>query len=95
MSRSQRQVDELRGLCDRGSVSRAIDLAFLHFADFGRNEDVLEAIAGAIELERTTVPAAVRRRFLDLRSAAGQRPGAQSSTPPPTTAPRRGAPHVQ
>ena len=68
MSRSQRQVDELRALCECGSLSRAVDLAFQHFADFGRNEEVLGFIAVAIA--RTPVPATVRRRFLDLASSS-------------------------
>ena len=67
MSRSQRQVEELRALCECGSLRRAVDLAFQHFADFGRNEEVLVFIADAIE--RTPVPAAIRRRFLDLQSS--------------------------
>jgi hypothetical protein len=66
VSRSQRQIEELQSLCDRGAVGRAVDLAFLHFADFGRDEQVLELIAAAIE--RTPAPAAIRRRFLDLQS---------------------------
>jgi hypothetical protein len=65
MSRSQRQLDELRALCERGSLSRAVDLAFEHFADFGRNQDVVDFLAAAIE--RTQVPAVVRRRFVDLQ----------------------------
>jgi hypothetical protein len=68
MSRRQRQLEELRALCERGSSSRAVDLAFLHFADFGSNEEVLDLIADAIE--RTPVSAAVRHRFLDLRSSS-------------------------
>ena len=67
MSRSQRQLDELRALCERGSLSRAVDLAFEHFADFGRSDDVLDFLAAAIE--RTPVPEVVHRRFLDLQSA--------------------------
>jgi hypothetical protein len=67
MSRRQRQLEELRALCERGPVGRAVDLAFEHFADFGRSEEVLDLIAGAIE--RAPVPAAIRRRFLDLQSA--------------------------
>jgi hypothetical protein len=47
-------------------LSRAVDLAFQHFADFGRNEEVLDFIAAAVD--RTPAPAAIRRRFLDLQS---------------------------
>lgn len=68
MSRSQRQLDELRALCERGSLRRAVDLAFEHFADFGRSEEVLGFIGAAIE--RTPVPPTVRRRFLDLQSSS-------------------------
>jgi hypothetical protein len=49
-------------------LSRAVDLAFLHFADFGRNEEILNVIADAIE--HTPVPAAIRRRFLDLQPSS-------------------------
>jgi hypothetical protein len=66
VSRSQRQIEELRSLCECGAVGRAVDLAFLHFADFGRDEQVLGFIAAAIE--RTPGSPAIRRRFLDLQS---------------------------
>jgi hypothetical protein len=69
VSRSQRQLDELRALCESGSLSRAVDLAFQHFADFGRNEAVLDLISAA--LARTPAPAVVRRRFVDLASSSG------------------------
>lgn len=54
-------------------MRRAVDLAFLHFGDFGRNDEVLDLLTAAIA--RTPVPAAVQRRFLDLQSgsAGGQR----------------------
>jgi hypothetical protein len=67
VSRRERQVEELRALCECGSLRRAVDLAFLHFADFGRSDEVIGFIAEAIE--RTATPVAVRRRFLDLRSS--------------------------
>jgi hypothetical protein len=41
MSRRQRQLDELRRLCTSGAVARAVDLAFAHFGDFGRDDDVV------------------------------------------------------
>jgi hypothetical protein len=66
VSRCQRQLDEIRALCARGSPTRAVDLAYQHFADFGRNDDVLALIADA--LARSPVPATVRRRFRDLQS---------------------------
>ena len=49
--RRRRQLDQLRELCRRGAVSRALDLAFEHFVCFGQDDDVvvlLEAVvAGA------------------------------------------------
>lgn len=66
MSRRQRQLDELRGLCSSGAVARAIDLAFAHFADFGRDDDVLAAIAATIE--RDAAADDVRDRFGELTS---------------------------
>ena len=74
MPRRQRQRDELRELCRSGALARAIDLAFQHFADFGRDETVLDLLATAIE--RLGAPDDVRRRFENLRrakSAAVQR----------------------
>ena len=59
--RRQRQVDELRRLCASGAVSRAIDLAFEHFADFGLTDDLVAVITDA--LERTRAPVAVHERF--------------------------------
>ena len=61
----QRQRDELRGLCRSGAVARAVDLAFEHFAAFGRDEEIVTLLAGAIE--RSGAPAAVQRRFEELR----------------------------
>lgn len=67
VARRQRQLDELRGLCGSGAVARAIDLAFEHFADFGRDDDVVGLLADS--LERVEAPERVRRRFAELRSA--------------------------
>ena len=64
MCRRQRQVDELRSLCRSGAVARAIDLAFAHFADYGRDDDVVALIAEA--LERQDQAATVRRHFAEL-----------------------------
>ena len=64
MSRRQRQHDELCALCTSGVFVRALDLAFEHFADFGRDEEVVARLADAIE--RASAPAAVRRRFAAL-----------------------------
>jgi hypothetical protein len=68
MSRRQRQLDELRDLCQAGRVSRAIDLAFEHFADFGRDDVVVGLLADAIARGPTAEP--IHRRFAELRTAA-------------------------
>ena len=65
MSHRQRQVDELRGLCQCGALARAVDLAFEHFAAFGPDDDLLGCLAEAIE--RARAPDVVRRRFEELR----------------------------
>jgi hypothetical protein len=65
MIRRQRQRDELRALCGSGALLRAVDLAFEHFADFGRDDDVLRLLADAIE--HRAASDAVRRRFAQLR----------------------------
>jgi hypothetical protein len=49
MSRRQRQFNELRDLCSAGGVVRAIDLAFEHFAHFGRDDEIIDLLARAIE----------------------------------------------
>ena len=41
MTRRQRQIDQLRALCADGHVGRAVDLAFEHFASFGRDDDLI------------------------------------------------------
>jgi hypothetical protein len=65
MSRLDRQRAELIALCLTGSVARAIDLAFGHLAEFGRDDDLLDLMEDA--LERRNVTAAVRHRFDELR----------------------------
>ena len=65
MSRLDRQRAELRELCRSGSLARAVDLAFTHFADFGRDEEILAALTEA--LARTPAPAPVRRRLTELQ----------------------------
>ena len=67
-SRQERQLNELRCLCASGAISRAIDLAFEHFADFGLTDDLVVVITDA--LERTGAPAAVRARFAALCAAS-------------------------
>ena len=66
MPRRQRQLDELRRICNRGSVARAIDLAFAHFADFGPDEDVMALVAAA--MESSGAPAALSSRFAELKA---------------------------
>lgn len=65
-SRCRRQRDELRALCAAGMVTHAIDLAFEHFADFGRDDEIVRLLADA--LERIAVPSATTMRFLELRT---------------------------
>jgi hypothetical protein len=64
MTRRDRQRAELRQLCRSGPLSRAVDLAFAHFADFGRDEEVLALLADA--LARAPATPALRRRFGEL-----------------------------
>ncbi|HEX2783285.1 MAG TPA: hypothetical protein VHN36_06845 [Ilumatobacteraceae bacterium] len=64
MSRRQRQLNELRDLCRSGAVVRAIDLAFEHFAHFGRDDDVIDLLAEAIEHVEAAERA--RHRFAEL-----------------------------
>jgi len=66
VSRRQRQVDELRHLCDSGALVRAVDLAFEHFAVFGCDPDILGRLADAIE--RCGSPEVVLRRLDELRA---------------------------
>ena len=49
MCRRQRQFNELRDLCCTGGVVRAIDLAFEHFAHYGRDEQIIDLLGRAIE----------------------------------------------
>lgn len=66
MSRRQRQRDELRELCETGAVARAVDLAFQHFADFGRDDAIVRTLAAAIDGTAGPVGRMVRQRFADL-----------------------------
>ena len=72
MSRRQRQVDQLRALCRAGMLGRAVDLAFEHFAEFGRDHDLIEELAAATG--SAEVPDDVRRRFDELRASRPQGP---------------------
>jgi hypothetical protein len=67
MPRRQRQLDELRDLCRSGALVRAIDLAFEHFAQFGRNEDIIVLLADAIA--HAGSPQRVCDRFAELRAS--------------------------
>ena len=64
--RRRRQLDQLRDLCDRGAVARAIDLAFEHFACFGRDDDIVVLLEQVVD--RTESSGALRRRLLELRA---------------------------
>ncbi|CAA9242670.1 MAG: hypothetical protein AVDCRST_MAG50-1861 [uncultured Acidimicrobiales bacterium] len=64
MPRRQRQRAELSRLCEAGALTRAVDLAFEHFTDFGPDREIVLILAEA--LDRTSVPAAVRHRFAEL-----------------------------
>ena len=67
MSQRQRQLDELRGLCSAGGVVRAIDLAFEHFAHFGRDDEIIDLLAHAIDDEG--VVGRARQRFAELSAS--------------------------
>jgi hypothetical protein len=68
VGRRQRQTEELLALCGTGGVARAVDLAFEHFAAFGRDDGVVALLAVAVE--RPGVPDDVRRRFLELAATS-------------------------
>ena len=67
MARRLRQLAELRALCRSGAVARALDLAFDHFADFGRDDAVVDELAEAIE--HAGLPADACRRFVELQAS--------------------------
>lgn len=75
MSRQQRQVDQLRALCASGQVARAVDLAFEHFASFGRDDRVIDLLTEAVG--HNVAGEAIRRRLDELRTTvqAGRGPG--------------------
>ena len=72
-ARRSRQLAELRALCGSGSIDRAVDLAFEHFACFGQNEEVVVLLSDVIA--RTNQPERVRARFAELCSSYGDRAG--------------------
>ena len=63
----QRQLDELRALCTVGGVARAIDLAFEHFAHFGRDDEIIDLLART--LDESAVAGHARQRFAELCSS--------------------------
>ena len=68
LTRRARQLDELRVLCSSGgTVARAVDLAFEHFAEFGLHDDIVRLLAAAV----LAVDASddLRRRFAELCAA--------------------------
>ena len=64
VSRHQQQFREIGDLCRSGEVARAIDLAFVHFAAFGREDRIIELLAHAISENESA--GTVRRRFSEL-----------------------------
>jgi hypothetical protein len=64
MSRRQRQFNELRDLCLAGAAVRAIDLAFEHFARFGRDDEIVDLLAQA--LADTDAAGRAHQRFAEL-----------------------------
>ena len=64
-TRRRRHLDELCALCARGQVARAIDLAFEHFADEGRDGATVEILRAAIA-ERGVITVEVRNRLAEL-----------------------------
>ena len=64
MCRRQRELNELRNLCCAGAVAHAIDLAFEHFARFGRDDELIDLLTRAIEASDATGRA--RQRFAEL-----------------------------
>jgi hypothetical protein len=65
MNRRERQLDELRELCRRGAIGRAIDLAFEHIARFGPDDSVVVLLEAACRDAGDDV----RRRLTELRAA--------------------------
>jgi len=71
MPRRQRQLDELKRMCDAGDVAHAIDLAFAHCGDFGPDDDIVALLAATIDASDT--PLAVVSRFAELRALCSGR----------------------
>ena len=78
MTRQQRQVDQLRALCGAGQVGRAVDLAFEHFATFGRDDRCRRASRRGVEstvgeATRTTARRTARHDVPDQQPARPRR----------------------
>jgi hypothetical protein len=77
MTRRQRQIDQLRALCAAGHVARAVDLAFEHFATFGRDERVIVLLTQA--LDHAAAGESIRRRLAELSISVHAGPGTGSA----------------
>ena len=77
MTRHQRQIDQLRALCASGQVARAVDLAFEHFATFGRDEYILDILTDAVD--HTAAGEVLRRRLDELSVSVNAGPGTGSA----------------
>jgi hypothetical protein len=74
MSRLQRELDELHALCRSGAVDHAIDLAFEHFAQFGRDDEIVRLLAAGIDVMEAAGRG--RRRLAELCASYPCRDGA-------------------
>ena len=72
MSIQQRQFDQLRDLCRNGAVARAVDLAFEHFAHFGRDDEIIDLLTQA--MKGTDVAGRGHQRFTELCASRDSRP---------------------
>ena len=77
MTRHQRQIDQLRALCASGQVARAVDLAFEHFATFGRDEYIIDLLTEAVD--HTAAGEALRRHVDELSTSVHAGPGTRSA----------------
>ncbi len=77
MTRQQRQIGQLRALCAAGPVARAVDLAFEHFATFGRDDHIIDLLTAATAPH--TAGAALRLRVDELSTSVGAGPRTASA----------------
>jgi len=54
-------------LCSAGAIARAVDLAFEYFAHFGRDDEIIDLLARAVD--GADVAARARQRFAELCSS--------------------------